>query len=329
MTAHGGFVHPSIRLTDNAPCGCRGVVAASQLTHEDVESEPLIVVPERLYLTADDARAVLRQLDAKLQRSGSNGGSPSSPRGPAAPGPGGGLFSGLRLPLWGVGGGRSRADLNSSQALPAVAQLGLLVAVERARGEQSFWAPYIRSLPAAPSCAWALPPQQLRAALAAVGPAAAGWEAAVERARGGVYGRAEAVVRMYGRHLDVELDVEDVVWGMGQVLSRAYGRESDLGLAPYIDLCNHTLGAPRPGGFTQVEAEGPGKPAREVSYAFIESSRYGKPLPLAVGDEVYVTYAADGGDPLAAFLNLGFVPPEMALEASMQAPPSPSVARGY
>lgn len=134
----------------------------------------------------------------------------------------------MKLPLWGAGGARRPTDASGSQALPAVAQLGLLVAVERARGDQSFWAPYIQSLPAAPSCAWAMPPQQLKAALVALGPTAEGWGAAVERARAGVYGRAEAAVRMYGRHLDVELDVEDVVWGMGQVSSRASSAFSDL-----------------------------------------------------------------------------------------------------
>ncbi len=46
ITAHGGFVHPSIRLTESAPCGCRGVVAASPLSIDDVQSQPLIVVPE-------------------------------------------------------------------------------------------------------------------------------------------------------------------------------------------------------------------------------------------------------------------------------------------
>lgn len=45
ITAHGGFIHTSIRLTDNAPCGCRGVVASSPLTREDVE-DPILVVPE-------------------------------------------------------------------------------------------------------------------------------------------------------------------------------------------------------------------------------------------------------------------------------------------
>ncbi|KAG2448771.1 hypothetical protein HYH02_006124 [Chlamydomonas schloesseri] len=301
----------------------------TRLGLEDVQSQPLIVVPERLYLTTDNARAFLRPLDAKLQRgnnsSSSRLASSSSPTAPSGNG-GGGLLRGLKLPMWGGGGGRKPADASSSAtALPAVTQLGMLVAVERARGDQSFWAPYIRSLPAAPSCAWALPPQQLQEALAALGPmaSAAGWDAAVERARAGVYARAEAAVRVYGRHLEVEVDVADVVWGMGQVLSRAYGREPELGLAPYIDLCNHTLGAPRPGGFTEEEEEG----GREVSYAVIESSRYGKPLPLAVGDEVYVTYAADGGDPLAAFLNLGFVPPEMVLEQSVRAPPSRNAVR--
>ncbi|EFJ52359.1 hypothetical protein VOLCADRAFT_116001 [Volvox carteri f. nagariensis] len=187
--------------------------------------------------------------------------------------------------------------------LPGAVQLALLLAVERQRGDRSFWAPYIRSLPAAVPCAWALSDQDLRLALAAVGPGAEGWEQAVSVARRGVYQRAEHVVQRYGKHLPVELSVDDVTWALGQVFSRSFGRDPDIALAPYIDLCNHRQGAPRADGFVD-ELDG-------LSYAFVKSSSFGEPRALGAGDEVYVSYVEAGCDPLAAFLNLGFVPPEM------------------
>ncbi|KXZ46517.1 hypothetical protein GPECTOR_43g954 [Gonium pectorale] len=187
--------------------------------------------------------------------------------------------------------------------LPAVVQLAILLAVERRRGDESFWAPYIRSLPDYVPCAWAWGDQELGGALAALGPWAAGWEPAVASARRGVRQRAEEAVKRYGRHLPGGVAIDDVVWAMGQVLSRSFGRDPDVGLAPFIDLCNHRHGAPRPAGFVDERYGAP--------YAYVESSAFGRPRPLAAGDEVYVSYAADGGDPLAAFLNLGFVPPEL------------------
>lgn len=87
-----------------------------------------------------------------------------------------------------------------------------------------------------------------------------------------------------------------------QVLSRSFGREPDVGLAPYIDLCNHRHGAAKPGGFVD-EATG-------QAYACISASLYGKPTAMAVGDELFVSYS-EAANPLQAFLNLGFVPPEL------------------
>ncbi|GLC41194.1 hypothetical protein PLESTB_001528200 [Pleodorina starrii] len=259
---HGGSVWNGLRVTDNAPCGCRGVIATAPLPAEAARTAPLIVVPERLYMTSDDARQLLQPLEAKR-------------------------FS---LSFW-------REDL------PGAVQLAVLLAVERQRGDDSFWAPYVRSLPASPPCAWALTDAELSRALAALGPGTAGWERAVAAARRSVYQRAEQTVQRYGRHLPGELSADDVVWAMGQVLSRSFGREPDVALAPYIDLCNHRHGAPRPGGFVD-EQDG-------VSYAFVESSSFGEPRALLAGDEVYVSYIAAGGDPLSTFLNLGFVPPEL------------------
>lgn len=98
-----------------------------------------------------------------------------------------------------------------------------------------------------------------------------------------------------------------------QVLSRSFGHEPDVALAPYIDLCNHRQGSPQPGAFTRDAPEGgaeQGEQEEEV-YAFVESSFGGRPLALAAGDEVYISYVASNAAAKQAFLNLGFVPPEL------------------
>ncbi|PNH11431.1 hypothetical protein TSOC_001791, partial [Tetrabaena socialis] len=261
IQANGGSILPCLSIVEDAPCGCRGVISTEPLPLELLESTPLIVVPERLYMSSDAARALLSGLSAKR----------------------------FALSLF-------------ERELPSPTQLALLLAAERGKGDGSFWAPYIRSLPHDVPCAWALGQRELDAALAALGPAAVEdvWVAAVEAARVGVRRKAEAAVQRYGRHLGVE--VEDVVWAMGQVLSRSFGRDPHIGLAPYIDLLNHRAGSPLPGGFLD-EQDG-------LPYAFVQSSHFGETRELAAGDEVYISYGCSG-DPLATFLNLGFVPPEM------------------
>lgn len=65
----GGFVHPSLAVVADAPCGCRGIVAQQDITEaaggngsaggsgaaEAGEPHALLVVPEQLYMTTDDA----------------------------------------------------------------------------------------------------------------------------------------------------------------------------------------------------------------------------------------------------------------------------------
>jgi hypothetical protein len=177
--SHGGAVWSSLRVTDNAPCGCRGVITTAALTVEHARTSPLILVPEKLYMTTDDARELLQKLD--LKRTG--------------------------LSFW-------------RHELPGAVQLAVLLALERQRGEASFWAPYIRSLPPVVPCAWALPQEQLRAALEALGPGAEDWGPAVDAAQAVMCKRAEHAVKQYGKHLPGELSVEDVAWALGQVRYR-------------------------------------------------------------------------------------------------------------
>lgn len=71
IAAHGGCVHDALSLVDAATCGCRGVVATRNITIEELESAPLVNVPQQLQLTAARAVELFEQhlpADAALQR---------------------------------------------------------------------------------------------------------------------------------------------------------------------------------------------------------------------------------------------------------------------
>lgn len=75
--SRGGVVHPSLVVTDDAPCGCRGVVAAYDVTLSSCQTmwaqhsnppegpssvPPLIAVPEQLCMTSEDALYLLSEV---------------------------------------------------------------------------------------------------------------------------------------------------------------------------------------------------------------------------------------------------------------------------
>lgn len=108
-------------------------------------------------------------------------------------------------------------------------------------------------------------------------------------------------------------------------------------MAPYIDLINHRQGAgkPRPllvpvdsaaqqqrdeygsgsdhshtaGGQGAQEAEAE---AEEEVMVVVTSMLHGQLAPLAAGEELCVSYVASC-QPLMAFMNFGFVPPELVM----------------
>ena len=42
----GGYVHPSLRLSENAPCGARGILASARIDEADLLERSLVVVPK-------------------------------------------------------------------------------------------------------------------------------------------------------------------------------------------------------------------------------------------------------------------------------------------
>lgn len=167
---------------------CRGIVAQEPISRAAAGQQPLIVVPERLLLTTAEAREQL---------------APVLSRGP-----------GRRQGWWPTG-------QRQQQAPEPILLLALLLAAERSKGPGSRWQPYIAALPTDIPCGWALSQEQLAAQLAALGSMASGWGPRVQAAAEAVQRRLDTAAAAWGDELRVS--VEDLRWGLGQVVSRCFG----------------------------------------------------------------------------------------------------------
>lgn len=90
-----------------------------------------------------------------------------------------------------------------------------------------------------------------------------------------------------------------------------------MGLAPYIDLCNHSAGhqRPTPADLAGDDPEAAGSNSADQGASsdvvvWVANSLEGQVRPLRAGQELYITYVANCS-PLQAWLNFGFVPPEL------------------
>lgn len=52
----GGFIHDSLRVVSEAPCGVRGVVCCERVDAEEEGLLGLVCVPERLYMTSTSGK---------------------------------------------------------------------------------------------------------------------------------------------------------------------------------------------------------------------------------------------------------------------------------
>eukprot|EP00241_Pyramimonas_parkeae_P012851 CAMPEP_0114228826 /NCGR_PEP_ID=MMETSP0058-20121206/2564_1 /TAXON_ID=36894 /ORGANISM="Pyramimonas parkeae, CCMP726" /LENGTH=301 /DNA_ID=CAMNT_0001339827 /DNA_START=310 /DNA_END=1216 /DNA_ORIENTATION=- len=62
LTRRGGYVHPALRVVENAPCGARGVIATEDISFDEVSSRALIVVPAATEITVEKALHTLEPL---------------------------------------------------------------------------------------------------------------------------------------------------------------------------------------------------------------------------------------------------------------------------
>lgn len=200
-----------------------------------------------------------------------------------------------------------RDTLNAGLALAA------LLADQRQKRARAFFAPYIESLPLQPPCPWTLPPQQLDDAFQALGldgQLEREWRAEVQQAAQHAQQQAQAAAAVLAPvH---KLDPANIVWGMGQIASRAFGGFEDPGMAPFIDLMNHADQASHPLG-----VEDGSLPCDGVHYA-VFSLWQGQPRNLKPGQELFISYQVldHGMSPLNVFLNFG--PAQQLMDTSFK-----------
>jgi hypothetical protein len=148
--------------------------------------------------------------------------------------------------------------------------LALLLAQQRRLGKQSFWHPYISTLPEQPPCAWYTVVQQFLdklpnslqeshyAVQAGASGAPAGFAqestpeidaAALATAAAAVAAKCAAAADVFGSALG-GIGPKEVAWAFGQVVSRAFAAgppgTTCIALLPVIDMLNHAAGAAVP-----------------------------------------------------------------------------------
>eukprot|EP00976_Prorocentrum_cordatum_P049337 995876-Prorocentrum_minimum.AAC.2 len=101
---------------------------------------------------------------------------------------------------------------------------------------------------------------------------------------------------------------------MGHVLSRSFASHPQLGLAPMIDLCNHSATASHPELAWGDEQDQSGE-----YFYMVTSAREGRTAPLSAGEELLIKYVESNVPPKEAFMSYGFVPPELWAAADASA----------
>ncbi|KAG1677337.1 hypothetical protein FOA52_010716 [Chlamydomonas sp. UWO 241] len=207
VLAASGYMHPSMRVVEEAPCGGgRGLIMTEDLDLEAVTGMPMLLVPEDLLLTSEVARHGFA--------------SHYEPQG--AP-PLGELDEVTQLAVMLA---HERLDGDASFYAPYVSSLPHELPCA--------WALPPDELEARLQ---ALAPRLGREGVDA-------WRAQVDASRASMQAHAAGAVARYGSFFPLEADV--FTWAMGTVLSRAFSSPTHLSLLPLIDLCNHRQAADHP-----------------------------------------------------------------------------------
>ncbi|GIL64069.1 hypothetical protein Vafri_18045 [Volvox africanus] len=227
-----------------------------------------------------------------------------------------------------------RNQAGSVQGAAGAAAAACCLAVERAKGSESFWLPYVRTLPDMPPNPWLLTGAELAEVLEQMTEVAATrtklaeadsttaeaaeaaeamlgwsggpvgcrtkWTAAVETARRRYGAMAAEVLEVVGADSgQLRLDEEGLMWALGQVVSRSLGSGCSAGLLPLIDMANHDSAARPP--LMMLDDQD------RLVFA-VTSIRGGELAPLERGQELFISYQAEDLSPLHAWLKWGFVP---------------------
>jgi len=266
---NGGIVHPSLAVVENAPTGSRGVICTEALDVDEISKNPLLLVPEYLYMTSQVAR--------------------------------------MGFEFYEEQGAPPLGELDQAT------QLVVLLAHERAQGADSFYDPYVASLSERPPNAWAMTDSELEAAIASLGRSVPEtWKTEAVRTRQLLEAHAQGAAERYNKYFPIT--AEDVFWSMGHVLSRSFASHPQLGLAPFIDLCNHCGDASHP----ELAWDDDGTSVTSEYFYFVTNARAGQPCSMRAGEELLIKYVEADVAPKEAFMSYGFVPEEMWAAAEMK-----------
>jgi hypothetical protein len=197
----GGWVHPSLRLVDAAPCGARGVVAAATIQLTDLEQGPLVSIPQGLQFSSVYAQRLLVSLATHT----------SPPQLPLAAEP-------AATPA--AAPGLQQALQQAIQPLSAAQLVAAALVHEVQQGSSSAWHPYLASLPQQPPSPWLMAPADLAATLDQLGPQAAGWTHAAAAARSEQQEAARGIRQQLYSLCTACQDEDALLWALGQVRPR-------------------------------------------------------------------------------------------------------------
>mmetsp|Transcript_5986 Transcript_5986/g.10984 ORF Transcript_5986/g.10984 Transcript_5986/m.10984 type:complete len:257 (-) Transcript_5986:29-799(-) len=224
-------------------------------------------------------------------------------------------------------------NVPSFSQFPGCMKLALLLAHERAKRDKSRWFPYIASLPPTPPNLWFH--HQSREEIHRI--LTTEYSHINRKEREVLVEECQRVVReieKIGENIQrslPELGVckDNLLWGYGMVTSRAFGDDqSEIGLAPGIDMLNHRYDANEPFPLTlkvpflkglavkiqrlslpsfkleQIEID----PGGNWECACIIAEKDGNPIALKAFDEAMISYISSHVEDTKALFNFGFAP---------------------
>ncbi|GAX75519.1 hypothetical protein CEUSTIGMA_g2962.t1 [Chlamydomonas eustigma] len=196
----GGYMHPSLAVTESAPCGGgRGLLCKHDVKGDDIVGMPMLLVPEDIILTSEVARhGFATHYEAKGAQSLSE------------------VDEATQLAIMLA---HERIDGDDSFYAPYINAL--------TDSAPCAWALDSDGLQQA------LLPLQPKLGEQGVEE----WREVVVKYRRAMEQHSEGAADRYNAYFNLTPDA--FFWAMGQVLSRSFSSHSSLALLPLIDMCNH------------------------------------------------------------------------------------------
>ncbi|GAX73678.1 hypothetical protein CEUSTIGMA_g1129.t1 [Chlamydomonas eustigma] len=346
VVQNGGYIHDGLCLSDNAPCGARGVVALSRISLDDMLRRPLVSIPKTLHLDNLLSTALVKsRVSTDVQHE---------------------LVEGLeqvQIVAAALASERSLGTQSSwypyIESLPEAAPCPWLLsdealdhavvmalAANNMHDDSLILEPYQSKednnqchlqngihYNEAPGSVSRKEEQQLTSGCSSSSNYSntsfshSAWKDAAKLSKKRYQMLGMEVLDICGR--DLNLSLEDIIWAMGQVASRSLGSGRSSGVVPYMDLLNHHAEARPPmlqvdesydhdysSSSEQDHANNNNGKANQGNRLSMSSQprllmtctnvRGMELCPLEVGQELYISYG-EWETSLEAWLKFGFI----------------------